>query len=72
MTGRADLLKEIDNLPPHYYGEILDFVSYIKGKKIKNHLSLERAAEIAVEEYSSNKELTSFCVLDGDDFYETR
>jgi len=27
---------------------------------------------MAAEEYSINKELTAFCVLDGEDFYETR
>ena len=72
MTERAELLKEIDELPSYYYSEILDFVSYIKEKKIKNRLSLENAAELAAEEYRNNKELTAFCALDGEDFYETR
>jgi hypothetical protein len=51
---------------------VLDFVAYIKEKKIKKTLSLEKAAEMAAEEYRSNKELTAFCALDGEDFYETR
>ena len=68
MIERSVLLQEIDSLPPRYYGEILDFVGYIKEKKIKEALSLEKAAELAAEEYRSNKELTAFCTLDGEDF----
>ena len=72
MTNRAVLQQEIDSLPLRYYGEVVDFVAYIKEKKIKNDLSLEKAAEMASEEYRSNKELTAFCALDGEDFYETK
>jgi hypothetical protein len=72
MTDRAVLQREIDSLPPRYYGEVVDFVAYIKEKKVKRTLSLEKAAEIAAEEYRNNKELTAFCALDGVDFYETR
>ena len=72
MTGRADLLKEIDTLPPRYYGEVLDFVGYIKEKKIKEIYSMEKAAEMAAKEYCCDKELTAFCALDGEDFYEAR
>jgi hypothetical protein len=35
-------------------------------------LSLEKAAEMAADEYSHNKELTAFHVLDGENFYEPR
>jgi hypothetical protein len=72
MTSRAALQQEIDSLPPRYYGEVVDFVAYIKEKKIKKTHSLERAAEMAAEEYRTNKELTAFSALDGEDFYETR
>ena len=72
MVERSVLLQEIDSLPPRYYGEVLDFVAYIKEKKVKKALSLEKAAEMAAEEYRSNKDLTAFCALDGEDFYETR
>jgi hypothetical protein len=71
MIERAALLREIDTLPPRYYGEVIDFVGYIKEKKLRNYLSLEKAAEAAADEYRSNKELTVFCALDGEDFYET-
>jgi hypothetical protein len=32
MVERSALLKEIDTLPPRYYGEVFDFVGYIKEK----------------------------------------
>jgi len=72
MVARAVLIKEIDALPPRYYNEVVDFVAYIREKKVKETSSLEKAAEMAFEEYSNNKELTAFSVLDGEDFYETR
>ena len=72
MVERAVLLKEIDSLPPRYYNEVVDFVGYIMDKKTKENLSLEKAAEMAAEDYRNDKELTAFCVLDGEAFYETR
>ena len=72
MVERSVLLQEIDSLPPRYYGEVLDFVAYIKEKKVKKMLSLEKAAELAAEEYRNNKDLTAFSAIDGEDFYETR
>jgi len=72
MVERSVLIKEIDSLPPYYYGEVIDFVGYIKERKNKIKLSLEKAAEMAAEEYRNNKELTAFCALDGEDFYEPR
>jgi len=72
MVKRASLIQEIDSLPPYYYSEVIDFVGYIKEKKIKKYISMEKAAVTAAEEYSNNKELTAFCVLDGENFYETR
>jgi len=72
MIERSVLLREIDSLPVCYYGEVLNFVSYIKEKKVKQSLSLEKAAEMAAKEYQNDKELTAFCAIDGSDFYETR
>ena len=72
MVAKAVLLKEIDSLPPRYYGEVIDFVGYIREKKIKEYNALEKAAEMAADEYRNNKELTAFTVLDGEDFYEPR
>jgi hypothetical protein len=72
MVERATLIKEIDSHPPRFYGEAIDFVGYIKEKKLKKYLSLEKAAEMAAEEYHNNKELTAFHSLDGEDFCETK
>ena len=72
MPERAALLEEIYSLPLRYYNEIVDFVGYIKEKKVKEYNKLEKAAEMAADEYRNDKELTSFSVLDCEDFYETR
>ena len=72
MVDRADLIQEIDALPPRYYGEVIDFIGYIREKKVKKTISLEQAAEMAADEYRNDKELTVFTELDGEDFYETR
>jgi len=72
MVAKAVLIKEIDSLSPRYYGEVADFVGYIKEKELKELYSLEKAAEMAADEYRNDKELTAFNVLDGEDFYETR
>jgi len=70
MVERNVLQKEIDTLPPRYYGEVIDFVGYIKEKKIKENFSLEKAADMAAEEYRNNRELTAFTALDGEDFVD--
>lgn len=72
MVNRANLIQEIDSLPPRYYGEVVDFIGYIREKKAKKALALEKAVEMAADEYRNDKELTAFSALDGEDFYETR
>jgi len=32
MTVRTELLKEIDRLPPKYFGELFDFVNFLLQK----------------------------------------
>jgi hypothetical protein len=32
MTNHAELLKEIDKLPPKYVGEVFDYVEYLRKK----------------------------------------
>ena len=32
MTQQAELLKEIDELPPKYLGEVIDFARYLRQK----------------------------------------
>jgi len=72
MIEKSNLIKEIDSLPPYYYREVIDFVGYIKERKNKIKLSLEKAADLAAEDYRNDKELTIFTCLDGEDFYEPR
>ena len=72
MPERAVLIEEINSLPLRYYNEIVDFVGYIKEKKEKEYNTLDKAAEMAADEYRNDKELTAFSVLDCEDFYETR
>ena len=67
MTERATLLQELETLPPEYLGEVLDFVGYIKQKKQQKKEMLRKAAQMAVHEYGSDKELTAFSALDGED-----
>ena len=72
MVEKSVLIQEIDSLSPRYYGEVINFIGFIKEKKIKESISLKEAAELAADEYRGNNELTSFCALDGEDFYEAR
>ena len=34
MTSRAVLLQEIETLPPFCFGEVIDFVAWIKQRKL--------------------------------------
>jgi hypothetical protein len=72
IVERTVLLQEIDSLPSVYWGEVLDFVRYIREKKIGRTLPLEQAAEAAAAEYRAGSDLTDLCALDGEDFYEAR
>jgi len=72
MADLADLMREIETLPPRYYGEVVDFVGYIREKKAKEALSWEKAAEMAAADYRDDGELTAFLALDGEGFYEAR
>jgi hypothetical protein len=72
MTERAILLKEIEALPLEYLHEVADFAGYLRQKKQRHTVSLEKAAQMAVDEYRAGKELTAFSSLDGEDFHETR
>jgi hypothetical protein len=71
MSNKELLLKEIDTLPPAYVGELVDFIAWLKHKRVKVSV-MERAAGLALDEYRNNKDLTAFSALDGEEFYETR
>jgi len=72
MVDRAHLIQKIDTIPPAYYGEVADFIGYIKERQERKPLSLEQAAQMAFEDYCNDSELTAFTELDGEDFYEAR
>jgi hypothetical protein len=47
MIERAELIKEIDNLPHKYLGEVLDFVGYLRQKALdKNETIGENDDEV--------------------------
>jgi hypothetical protein len=70
MSNTELLIHEIRFLSSDCITEVLDFVGYIKQKKA---LAMKEAAEVMLNEYTNNPELTAFCALDGEDFYdETR
>jgi len=37
MTERAALLNEIEKLPPKYFGEVINFVEYLRQKTQKEY-----------------------------------
>ena len=47
MTSRAVLLQEIDRLPPKYFGEVFDFVGYLRQKHIGDVAESQNHDEIA-------------------------
>ena len=47
MTQRNELLKKIENLPPKYFGEVIDFVGYLQQKHIYDAAESQNDDEIA-------------------------
>jgi len=59
------MTEDFDTLPTEYIGEVIDFVGYLQQKTRQNKfagrtVSLEKAAEMAVEDYRNDKVLTAF------------
>jgi hypothetical protein len=48
MPDKALLLREIENLPPSYLNEVVDFVEYLKQKQLKNIPPAMLASEAAL------------------------
>jgi len=50
MTERAELLREIDKLPPQYFDEVFDFVEHLR-KKAQNedNSDIEAYKEMAAD-----------------------
>ncbi len=67
----TDILKEIEDLP--LQDRILVIEKALKSlKKERNKRELRRAARELIEEYKTDKDLTSFTDLDLENFYEPR
>jgi len=47
MTQQAELMEKIDDLPPKYFGEVIDFVEYLKHKSRQES---ERAVSVKMTE----------------------
>ncbi len=67
----TDILKEIEDLP--IQDRILVIEKALKSlKKEGNKRELRRAARELLEDYKTDKDLTSFTDLDMENFYEPR
>jgi len=49
MIERAVLYKEIDKLPPKYFGEVYDFVGYLRSKAQKESPAVRKRMSEAEE-----------------------
>jgi hypothetical protein len=45
MSQTETLMKEIENLPPQYLGEVIDFVGYLKHKAVQTEDACPLCAE---------------------------
>jgi hypothetical protein len=46
MTERAELLREIDKLPPQYVGEVFDFAAYLNAEYLRKKTQNENDSDI--------------------------
>jgi hypothetical protein len=56
MTQQAELIKNIDTLPPKYLGEVIDFVAYLQKKAQQEAAQRAAAAEREKEYINRNAE----------------
>ena len=61
MTERASLLKEIDKLPPKYYGEVFDFVGYLQRKTENEYKNDAAGYEAMAADTEREKEAQEWC-----------
>ena len=36
MTSKKALINEIETLPPHFIGEVYNYISFLKSNKVRN------------------------------------
>ena len=64
MKESAALLKEIEKLPPKYYGEVIDFVEYLRQKtqsEYKNDVEEYKAMAADTEREQAAQEWCNAC-----------
>lgn len=66
-----DIVQEINRLPLAKRFYVLEeVIKSIKKEEMNNQMEL--AAEILLDDYNNDKDLTAFSTLDFEDFYETK
>ena len=61
MTERTDLLKEIDRLPPEYFGELFDYVSFLRKKSQIDNGDETAAYKAMAADLEREKEACEWC-----------
>jgi len=61
MTERSVLLKEIDKLPPKYFGEIINFVEYLQKKTQNEHENDITGYKAMAADAEREKEAQEWC-----------
>ena len=61
MTERAELLREIDKLPPKYFGEVFDYVEYLRKKKKNENDSAIEAYKAMAADTEREQEAREWC-----------
>ena len=56
MTQQAVLMKEIETLPPFCLGEVIDFVAWIKQRKLTSSMLLKIPETMLMSEASLAKD----------------
>jgi hypothetical protein len=56
MVERAVLIKEIDRLPPKYFGEVYDFVGYLRHKAQQAEAAVPKTAQLTEEQRLRERE----------------
>ena len=58
------------NLPKEFKNHIVEVIVIMEDEKNKYSASLKNAANLLLDDYINDEELTAFKLLDGDSFYE--
>jgi hypothetical protein len=67
----TELIKEIHNLPIQDQMFVIEKTLHLM-RRMEDSSQLKNAADTLYNDYKSDTELTSFSVLDVENFYETR